>query len=190
LQTDALIFCWSASLILDFIEHRSENKMQKRILFIFIAVILSFTSFQSFECATKKSWRRNGSYRPAENGEKSQIVQSAAFKTNQIDGSSESVKIEISTEESLLLSTSSEGNFSTESALNNTADNDIKLDSASVEQTFVPEESDSIENNIKTPENSTNLILENEVANVSVGQHAVNVTFSEQNLKDIFTGSK
>lgn len=166
--------------------------MQKTVFLTFLTIVLCCTSFQSFECATRKSWKRNGVHRP-ENGEKTQLVQSAAFKTNKVDERSDISSNEISTEESLQ-SSSDEGNSSTETVLNNPDISNEQIDSAanssSTDRNSAQEESDSIENETKSPENSTKLTFEDEIANISLDSDAVNVTFSEQNLKDIFTGSK
>lgn len=166
--------------------------MQKTVLLTFVTIFLCFTTFQSFECATRKSWKRNGAHR-SENGEKIQLVQSAAFKTNKVNESAEIVSNEILTEESSQ-PTHVEGISSTETVLNNPNISESQQESAATlpsDKNSAQKESDSIESEIKAPENTTNFtVFEDEIANVSIDNEAVNVTFSEQNLKDIFTGSK
>lgn len=142
--------------------------MQKKIVLTFFAIIWSFTFIKISECATRKSWKK-GEYAQLESPD-------VSVKNKVVDINKNSVlKIGIA-------------DVSIENKIKAL---DLSHENSS-EQSLNSEAIGVVEVEIETPDNSSKLNFEDDVANIFVDKNdqLVNVSFSEQSLKDIFTGSK
>lgn len=136
--------------------------MHTKIVLIFYTIILNFSFFTTSDCATRKSWKRSDVAHVKE--EKSQLNTTSVSVTNYEDSENRENSI-------------------------------IKIvnDNSSGENTTFSSYSHEISSkHDMSPEVDDESPFEDDIAKISVDQsnHLVNVSFTEQSLKEIFTGNK